>query len=730
MNSRQGNMAWIALGCLMIVSIGGFTLASVSQNNLRLAGLLKNEIQLRWATHAALSAFANQLKMTPWDRRFYKTSKDKPEYTTTMTYRGRSLALWARDSVRSGTVQTGTTDVFARVADSDIVMGTYQRLRLTSNLATNPRILHVLRELTVRQDFQNEQVRERLLKDIEADEKAEANNGPEGDVYGRAIDVAAEKDSPPDQAATAAKSVASEVPLERKFQEIMAKAQGLLRSGSLVDTIACLGEAMAIASGSGSTQRTQRRMACELAMARAQYALGLTSPEPDRTQSLTQSSSLLDRLIQDLGPGCVGPTAAYLRAQVRMSQKTVRSASGRDQVREEASRELQATLAAIAPGQAFEGGCVPVSELVEQFVTSWALPVAYCDLFLKLITIPNLGDLPIPVLERLSLTNEDGSSVRSITLNGLVKPFMWLPDGSALLASVYGNGKTASTVTLMDRTGNVLQEFGDIHPSATKESGGITLTPKGDQIVFYGRANDEDIRSFWVQDLKGGPPRRILGPYKKKDDLWPDHDPIRFSSDGKWVSYLDPDGGVKTAESTAFIQGSPPGRSVFPLSEERVFTPGMLWVHPNQDVKANRLIVFAEAHDQKHPEWGRLVMVNPVTGASSRSPAFPKDFLPSVVIPNQNKSRLTILSTKENRFLTVDYSANGFASGFDVKTFADGPFGNRPGRGTGNVIYLAGSRDNPGLFRWDMDEGDPVRLPLPMETGPTPIHVLAEPVVR
>lgn len=744
MISRRGNLAFVALGCLMIASIGAFSLATVSQGNLRQAGLMKNETQLRWAAHAALATFANHVKMNSWENRFYRDSKNTSEYTTAMTYRGRSLSLWARDSVRAGVVQTQTIDVFARVADSDLVMGTYQRIRIISSLATNPRTLRVLRELTVRDDFEGKSVRDRVLKGIEEDERSETVNGPEGDVYARAIDASAEKDSPPDQAIAEAMGVTGEVATEQRFQEAMAKAHALMGSGSLVDVIACLNDAMQIAASSGTPQGPQRRMACELAMARAQYALGLTSSEPDRSKSLTQASDLLDRLIKDLGPGCAGPTAALLRAQVRMVQNSTRSGTERSQPRDEVIQELRSTLAAIAPGQAFEGGSVPVDDLVEEFSTSWSLPVAYTDSFVKIVPDRALGDLRVPVVQRLSLTDEDGTPTRPITLNGLMWPLMWLPGGSALLVKSPKPQESAKdavfdrrgTVALVDRTGTVLQSYPKIDPWPTQESGGLALTPKGDQLVYFGYTNDDNTEkilektlSYWVQDLKGGPPKRILGSYTSKETLAPSHDPIRFSSDGKQVAYFVPNEGVKTAESSEFLQGSPSGKTVFPPNADWEYSPGILWVQPTPGVKTDLLVVYANASDLQHPERGHLVLVDPATGSSNRSPTFPNDFSPSVVIPHRDKPRLTILSENEKRCLTIDFGASGFASSFEEKTMSCGFFDKRPGRGVGNEVYLEGPKENPGLFRWDVATGDPVRILQPSENGPTPISILIEPVV-
>jgi len=46
--------------------------------------------------------------------------------------------------------------------------------------------------------------------------------------------------------------------------------------------------------------------------------------------------------------------------------------------------------------------------------------------------------------------------------------------------------------------------------------------------------------------------------------------------------------------------------------------------------------------------------------------------------------------------------------------------------GACEFTYLSGGEDDPGLFRWDMEKGEPVRLPISIEDD----HSLTGPVVQ
>ncbi|MBI4860936.1 MAG: hypothetical protein HY815_11865 [Candidatus Riflebacteria bacterium] len=724
-----GNVLWIALGVLMVASIGAMMLATVSQSNLRQLGLLRDEAQLRWTVVTALATFDNQLKMTPWARRFYKGG-GKDEHSTTLTYGNRQCTVWARDSLRNSTVQTGTTDVFVRVADQDLVMGAYQRVKVTPAAATNPRVLVVLRELVVREDLKERDARDRLLKVMEADEKKDADLIAETDVCSRAALEVAEEDGAPEKAVGAAIAAAPDATTERKFRESMSRGAQKVDQGDLAAAVPLFTEALSIADGSSSTQRPQRKMASQLALARALYALGLSSTEPDRTTSLDQALNHLDSLVGEFGKGCAGPTAAYLRAQLRVVRKNAQTPAERDMARAQARDELANTLLAIAPGAVFEGGSIPVADLVPQFDGVWSMPLAYTDAFFSILSIPLpfIGYIPIPwpVLQRLSLTDDEGKSSRVIMVSGIMVPLLWLRDGSALVAEDWSSA-AGSSLILLDRTGQVLQRFRDVTLHSTRESGGVVLSPAGNQLVFYGKVGDSEGSSYWVQDLKGGSPRRILGPFPQASSFSTDHDPVQFSGDKQWVAYVDPAAGVRVAHADSFLSGTVAGRTVSSLvtKGDQVSAPGIVWGAPPAPGASSLLVLLPESLDENPPPR-RLKLVEPVTGVPWESPPLPSDFTPTLVVPFRDKPRLMVFGS--GRCATIEYGASGFIGGFEIKTLPGGPYGNRPGRGPGDVVYLSGSRQGPGLYRWNMGTSDPVFLPLKPETGPGEFRLVLYPV--
>jgi hypothetical protein len=739
---RKGNAIWLALGSLALVSVAAFSLVTFGRNSLKQTGLAKGESELYWAAHAALADFGNRLKMTPWTQRFYRPANAgtgaTPEYNQTYAYRGRNCKLWARDSVRAGKIQTDTTDILVEASESDLVLSLYQRVRIAHNTLVDPQVLHVEREFRVRSGLDSTSERDRVLATITTDEQAAKTNLPAADVHSRIVDDLAQRDATVAEVVGAATGAAGEVNTERQFRDAMERGRALLLRGSLRDAVSALNEALALARNSVAPQEHQRRVYCLLTLARAQYALALTTPA-ERNALLDQATANLDILVNEASPQCASLPAGLLRAQVSVARRNPRTRAQRDAALEETRRQLTQMTSTFPPGSIAPQTNPSLPNISTDFVNRQKLSLAYLDCAAanRSSSVRTDGHQ-----ESIVLTDPEGTTTKTITPVGIYSPQFWLPDGSALFVTMgdsnHGTGaRYGKDAALIDREGNILQRFEGIGAEATEKSGGITLTPAGNQVVYLGMPdkNGGSYDAYWVQDLSGGPPRKLVEP-GYWDGMFA-HDPVQFSDNGRWTAYVDAGAmeatttttgstGVKIARTDAFLGGTPEGRVAWSF-ERGATQPGMAWCEGGNLV---RLVMFSakQGSAAAPDDEGKLLLYDPETLEKKTSPAFPSGFTPSGVFPFRDAAKVVVMEASGSRYATIEYGADGFHGNFDLKSFSGGPFTGVPSRGEDNVVYLSDANANQGaIYRWDL-AGDPVKLNLPFTTTAHSNHVLMFPV--
>jgi hypothetical protein len=456
--------------------------------------------------------------------------------------------------------------------------------------------------------------------------------------------------------------------------------------------------------------------------------------EPERSARLGDAVVRLDGLVNDLGNGCAGPSAAYLRAQTKVFQ--ARASAGvtagpadRARIVRDVTDELKRALGNIVPGTAYEAGMIEVGELPSQFERTWTMPVAYTDSFFEIrrftflfFSIP----IPWPVLQRIVVTDDRGTEARALTVSGLQQPLLWVADGQALIAKDYGR-QSGFSLVLMDRTGSVIRGFKDLSPDGNRTSGGVWLTPAGNAMVAWGTVLGRDEgQAYWYQDLEGGRPRKLLGPFGTKEkEIASDFDPVAFSPDGRHVAFVDFASGVKVAPATGFLEGARGGQQVWRLTAgEKTLAPSFGWVTAGA---SQYLVIAPHPEDTGHADAGKLVAHDPASGATFKGP-LPSGFKPGQVLAHRASPRATVIDDDGKQFVTVALSPAGIAAA-DAQPLSGGPYGTRPGRGAGDIVYLTGGQAGIGLSRWDMGAGTaPVKMPIPEETGPTKLHTVFAPV--
>lgn len=705
---------WLVLAALLVASLGAVTLVTASQESLRPLTLLKRETELRWTAHAVAASFGNRLKMEPWGRRFYRREDVNKDYSVTSVYRDREYTLWARDSVRRGVVETGTVDVFVRVADTDFTLGFYQRLRVRPAVATNPRVLQVLREMTIRDDFQFDTVRDDLLLRIEAVEVADRANRPSAEVSAREADVLSERDASVEKVLGAIRAAHDEVEAETRFAGMMERARARLAAGWLLEGRDVLAQAVDLAAGSNPVHLPQRLMTSQLALGKLEYALGLLSNEPARASFLDGAATKLAALVDDPRTSCVAPTAANLLAHVRMAAAALKDPLARDRARSRARDELRRN----SKGGVFEDGSIEIGDLPGHFERVWSTSLAYVDCAF------DPAD-PSQHAETVALASDDGRTSQPLTRPGVYDTLFWMPGGTALML-VDRTDAAALThpIQLVDRNGTALATFEGFGQYATVESSGYWLTPRTNHLLFRGMAKGETKPSYWAQDLKEGRLDRIVGPEDRLGRV--DHDPLRFSGDGQWVAYYEPPEGVKVAPIDRFLSGARDGRTVWKVSNPDN-PPGFYWAG---GAGLTRLVLYAEEQDRSHPERGRLLVVDPATGDTARSPAFPDGLAPWIAFAHQDRARIALLDRKTTRYALIDFGASGFKGPFELgQVGSSSPCTSRPAR-TGNLVFLSdASEAGGGIWRWDLDRPGDVRLlSLVPVIAPYPSHRMINPI--
>ena len=732
---RAANTLWITLGVLFLAAMGVAVLSQSVRQGMRQTVQMRHVAETRWAIHAALSMFTNRLKMRPWAARFYNEPPPTGDYTWSLAYMDRQVSLWARDGVRATRPVTGTTDIFATAYDGPMAMSICQRVQITAAVSTNPRALRVLREVTVLDDMQSQTRRDDLARQLETDEATVIADRPLTEVSARGMDEAAGRDMPPDQALAHVRAQSTEAPAEKTFRETLAKGRAQLDAVDYAGAAATFESAVGQATGSG-VHRDQRWMAAQFALARAKYALALVSPEPERTTLGNEAAQRLDQLVTDLGPECAGPSAAYLKAQLAMLNRkaapraaTATRTGGNGGTRTDVTTELTDTLRRIARGKVLEGGSVPIDELPPQFDDSWKMRLAYTDSFLEkreinfwFFTIP----LYWPVSQRLALTDDMGTRVRTLISSGQYEPCAWLAEGQALVVRDHG-GDSGYDVLVLDRTGKTLAGFKGVKPFPTAESGGIWVTPAGNGLVMFGEGPDQT-RGYWYQELRQSTPAKRIGP-ELKGEVRLIHDPVQFSQDGHYVAYVDPAGSVKVTTVGGFLTGGSFTLTALTFTPATPYLQEPAFAFVGRGLFASYLVAFSQSDDSGNPDVGRLLVIsNNFFAPSKKRIPLPSGFIPGLIVPQRTRESVLLLDKDNKRYLRIKLSDDVATQ---VAELPGHSFQTRPGRGEDDVIYLAGavSENEPGIWRWDLStDAQPELLPLPKEGGPTPLHVITTPV--
>lgn len=728
---RAANALWVSLGVLFLAAAGVAVLSHSARAGMRQTEQMRHVGEARWVAHAALAMFTNRLKMRPWAERFYREPPPRGDYAWSLAYMDRQVSLWARDGTRASRPVTGTTDIFATVHDGTLAYSICQRVQITAAVATNPRALRVLREVSLLDDLQDQDRRDELARQFEAEEQATIQDRALSEVSARGMDEAAARDLSPEQALAYVRAQRNEEPAERTFRETLQRGRAQLDQVAYAAAAATFEQASGQATGS-PTHRNQRWMASQLALARAKYALALASPEPERSTLAGEAAQRLDQLVNELGLECVGPTAAYLKAQIAvLTRRRAPGAAtrGKDQLVADVTTELVEILDRIGRGKVLEGGSVPLSELPPQFDNTWRMRLAYTDSFLERRVISFwFFSFPLlwPVSQRLSLTDEAGTRVRTLISSGQYEPCAWLAEGQALVVTDHG-GDSGYDVLVIDRTGRTLAGFKGVKPVATAESGGVWVTPRGDGLVLFG-VGPQNVLGYWYQDLRQAVAPRRVGP-EMKSEFRLGHDPVQFSQDGQYVAYVDPAGAVKLTSVSSFLTGSGMALTAltFVPSAPDLQEPAFTFV--GRGLFQSHLVAFSQSDDAGNPDTGKLLVVsNNLLNPRKRRIPLPTGFTPGLIVPQRTRESVLLLDKDNKRYLRIKLSDEVAAH---LQELPGHSFQTRPGRGEADVIYLAGmiSEGEPGIWRWDLSgDGSPELLPLPKEGGPTLLHVITTPV--
>jgi hypothetical protein len=715
--ARQGIAIWVVLGALTVLAIAGLMLLTKSQSSLRQLQLAKEEFQLRWVGESVMAHLQNRLKKTSWSRRFYR-QRNVPSYEMNMNYREHSCWCLLMDSVKAGVVQTGTTDIFVQVGSGEVELGLHQRVHLGSGQPTDPGVLTVLHEKCVRNNVRQAAQRTKLLREMDEDLRAAERNAAEADVSLRLSMDAARGGQNYDQIRGALARVPPEAATERRFRELIVAARAACDRGSPAEAMRSLTEALSIATSSTPAQRLQRMQAARLTVARVERLMALTGPLPERGNHLTAAQTSLDALIREQVPLCEGVTrqAVIESGEVRVAQRNPRTPEERTRV----SRDVSSSIATQLQGLGQPPGMPLPEQSRDRFTNQQSARLAYLE------RSYTGGPTDDGREEYIVLADADGRNATRILGPGRFIPHLWLADGSALLTDIGEVSRSTSDwgMALIDRSGTILKRFPQLSAYRDKSSDGIYLLPNQNAFVFRGTAGSSDELAYWVQDLSGGAPRKILTTQSYTDeDL---HDHLAVSDNGRWVSYIDSRDNpatLKVATAESFASGSPSGTTVFTFSSREV-PPDMAWTMEEGDPQ---LILRAGLGDRDHPEKGHLMLVNPTNGQKQNSPDFPADFRPNFILPFSDRQHLAVVDSVNGQVAEIGFNTTGFTGTFTPRTISGLAFNGRPTRGDGNLVYFStvaewqtpSNRGGPAaIWQWNMGSGDPARVPL-ARTGTT-----------